>query len=195
MRTVEIPSSSRTGDSLQPVDIQTIFFQSNVMYQHNIIQVNYTTYDVRRAQDTVNPKTDHRDIMLLSGNEYGRRNSATHPYQYARVLGIYHVNLIYNEPTTHQYQIRRMEFLWIRHFELIQNVPVGRGWSSGRLDQLRFRRIEQADAFGFVDPARVLRGCHLIPNFFLGKCRSDAATAVSSCAQNVHDWVGYYANR
>jgi hypothetical protein len=83
MRTIEIPSSSRTGDPLQPIDIQTIFFQSNMMYQHNIIQVNYTTYDVRQAQDTVNPKTDHRDIMFLSGNEYGQRNPATHPYQYA----------------------------------------------------------------------------------------------------------------
>jgi hypothetical protein len=83
MQAIEMPLSSRIGNSLQPIDIQTIFFQGDVMYQHNIIQVNYTTYDIRQAQDTVNPKTNHHNIMLLSRNENGECNSTTHPYQYA----------------------------------------------------------------------------------------------------------------
>jgi hypothetical protein len=105
MRATEMPSSSRTGDSLQPMDIEAVFFQNNIMYQHNILQANYTTYDVRRAQDTINPKTDCCDVMLLSEYEprQGGCNLTSHPYQYTRALGIYHVNLIYNEPTTHWY--------------------------------------------------------------------------------------------
>jgi hypothetical protein len=95
----------------------------------------------------------------------------------------------------HQYQTQHMEFLWVRYFELIQNVPVKRGWSAGCLDQLQFRQIGQADAFGFVDPAQVLQDCYIIPKFCLGKCRSNTAVAASSCAQNVNDWVGYYASQ
>jgi hypothetical protein len=85
MQATETPSSSQTGDSLQPVDIEAVFFQNNIMYQHNILRANYTMYDVQRAQDTINPKTDHCDVMLLSEYEpwHGGRNLTTHPYQYA----------------------------------------------------------------------------------------------------------------
>lgn len=192
MRHKELPVMA---PSWQAVDSQMVFFQNNTMYQHSVMQVNYTTYDVRRAQDTLNPKTDHRDIMILSGTEDGVRNLTTHPYKYARILRIYHVNLVYSEPTVHQYQKCRMEFLWVRYFDVVQNLPVGRGWTTPCLDQLQFRQIDRVDAFGFVDPAQVLRGCHLIPKFCLGKCHGGDETAVLSCAQDVQDWVGYYANR
>jgi hypothetical protein len=165
------------------------------MYQHSILRVNYTTYDVRRAQDTINPRTDHRDILLLSQIKCGRNNVTTHQFQYARVLGIYHVNLIYNEPTTHQYQTHRMDFLWVRYFEVIQNVSVQRGWSTSLLDQLQFHPLNSANAFGFVDPAQVLRGCHIIPRFSMGKWSRDNIVAVSVRANSVQDWVRYYANR
>jgi hypothetical protein len=68
---------------------------------HNTMKINYTTYDVRRAQDTINPNTDRRDIVLLSPEDADLPN---HQYSYARVLGIYHVNAIYRDPA---YQIIR----------------------------------------------------------------------------------------
>jgi len=48
----------------------------------HILQVNHTTYDLRREQDTINPST-RADIMVLS-----HKDERTHPYWYARVLGI-----------------------------------------------------------------------------------------------------------
>ncbi|KAF8838017.1 hypothetical protein BDN67DRAFT_908198, partial [Paxillus ammoniavirescens] len=60
---------------------------------HNLFRINYMTYDVRRAQDTVNPCTNHRDIC------------------YACVLGIYHANMIYIGPGHKDYQPRQIKFL------------------------------------------------------------------------------------
>lgn len=171
-----------------------IFFKNNMLYQHNIMRINYTTYDVRRAQDTINPKRDNRDIMLLSTNYETRDPAAQHQYQYARVIGIFHVNLIYSEPATHRYQTQRMEFLWVRYFEHIHNVPVQKGWSTARLDRLRFRRIDRDDAFGFLDPQQVIRACHIIPRFYSERLHSDGK-GLSRCADDGNDWHAYYVNR
>ena len=64
------------------------------MYRHHLARFNYTTYDIRRSQDVINPGTSHHDIMLLANTDESNSNSK-HPFLYARVLGIYHVNVIY----------------------------------------------------------------------------------------------------
>jgi hypothetical protein len=87
------------------IENETVFFQKDMMYQHSILHINYTTYDMRRSQDIFNPKTDHCDILLLSSEP-----EAAHQYYYARIIGIYHVNLIYKDPATHQYHTQHMEF-------------------------------------------------------------------------------------
>jgi hypothetical protein len=69
---------------MQDVDIQCIYFKNDTIYQHSILRINYTTYDVRRSQDMINPKTDHRDVLLLAADVHG----GGHEYRYARVIGI-----------------------------------------------------------------------------------------------------------
>ena len=175
---------------MQDVDIQCIYFKNDTIYQHSVLRINYTTYDVRRSQDMINPKTDHRDILLLAANVRG----GGHEYRYARVIGIYHANLIYVDPATQQYRMRRMEFLWVRYFEGTKNVAVQLGWSTASLDQLRFCRMDHEDAFGFLDPDQVLRACHLIQRFSLGRRHPDGK-GLSRWADDGHDWHAYYANR
>lgn len=34
------------------------------MFRHSVFRVDYTTYDMRRDQDSINPRT-HPDIMLV----------------------------------------------------------------------------------------------------------------------------------
>ena len=46
------------------------------------MRVNYTTYDMRRDQDSLNPRTQ-ADVMLLAHEDLTARNS--HPYWYARM--------------------------------------------------------------------------------------------------------------
>ena len=162
------------------------------MYQHHILWINYTTYDVRRAQDVVNPKTDRRDVMLLATDTSDE--SEAHQYRYARVLGIYHVNVIYTGRGMLDYRARRMEFLWVRWFEPIDALPVQDGWDARLLDRLRFPALDHPDAFRFVNPGHVLRAFHAIPRFLTGPRHPDGK-GVSFSARDAKDWQMYFANR
>ena len=79
-----------------------------------------------------------------------------------RVLGIFHANIIYTGPGSKNFLSHRIEFLWVRWFEIIQECL---GWEQRALDTVKFLPMADEDAFGFVDPANVLRACHMIPSF------------------------------
>jgi hypothetical protein len=69
------------------------------------------------------------------------------------------------------------------------------GWGNLRPDcSVRFPPLANKDAFGFVDPADVVRGCHIIPAFSRGKQHSDGLD-ISHCVRDGKDWVRYYVNR
>jgi hypothetical protein len=129
--------------------------------------------------------------MMLSSED---ATLSRHQYIYARVLGIYHVNIVYTGPGMLDYRARRMEFLWVRWFSNIDDEPVQSGWARAQLDRLEFPAMNEEEAFGFVDPAHVLRGTHLIPNFVL-KTRNVDGVGVSECARDSKDWCQYYVNR
>ena len=97
-------------NSQDDMDRNVVFFKNDCMYRHNLAQFNFTTYDVRRGQDVVNLKTSHRDIILLSSRDHSIANTS-HPFLYGRVLGIYHVNVIYTGSDMHDFSPRRLEFL------------------------------------------------------------------------------------
>ena len=168
----------------------SLFFKSDRLYQHNLARFNYTTYNVRRSQDVVNPKTPHRYIMLLAtdGND-----GAAHPFLYARVLGIFHANVIYTGEGSLGYTARRVEFLWVRWLE--RDVSRSYGWADMKLDLLRFPPMASEGVFGFVDPRDVLRGCHVVPAFKAGKARWLDGIGLSRLAQDALDWALYSANR
>ena len=134
-----------------------VLFKGNKIYCHHLLRVNYTTYDLRRESDSINPRTDHWDIMLLSHS-----GDKGHPFSYARVLGIFHANIIYTGPGSKDFLSCRIEFLWVRWFEIIQDCL---GWEQHVPDTVKFLPMADEDAFGFVDPANVLRACHVVPSF------------------------------
>jgi len=45
-----------------------VFFKHESLYQHKIIRVNYTTYDMRRGTDIVKPEGPRSNIMLLANH-------------------------------------------------------------------------------------------------------------------------------
>ena len=92
--------------------LSQVIFKGDRIYRHHLFHVNYTTYDVCRAQDTINSRTDHCDIMLLAPLD------SAHPFLYAHVLGIFHANIIYSGPGSKDYIARRLEILWVRWFEV-----------------------------------------------------------------------------
>jgi len=92
----------------------------------------------------------------------------------------------------HDYEARRLDFLWVRWYEVVD--PEASGWRSSRLDSIRFPPMNEADAFGFVDPKDVLRGCHILPNFAKGKRQPDGIS-ISHCAKDGRDYNQYYVGR
>ena len=55
------------------------------MFKHTYVQINYTTYDLWREQDSIGPYS-HPNIMLLS-----QEDKRLHPYLYTHVCLIFHV--------------------------------------------------------------------------------------------------------
>jgi hypothetical protein len=76
------------------------------IYSSKILCVNYTSYDMQRDQDSMNPCT-HCDVMVLS-LETGPN---VHPFWYARVLGIFHAKVLHTGPQSRNHSIQHMEFL------------------------------------------------------------------------------------
>lgn len=182
------------SDSLQDNDIkpESILFKNDRIYEHKLMRINYTTYNIRRSQDMVNASTPHRDVLVLADSSDDPDSSSSHPFRYARVLGIYHANIVYVGPGMLNYQPHRLEFLWVRWYEAVETVCTG--WDVQRLDRIQFVSIADEGAFGFINPSDVLRGCHIVPAFASGKRHTDGK-GLSSCAHDASDWVTYYVNR
>lgn len=175
-----------TGDT---IDINSIILKDDRMYHHNTARFNYTTYDVRRSQDIINPKTPHCNIMVLCADDnIGRQG---HRYIYAKVLGIYHVNVIFIGNGMVDYTPHQMEFLWVCWYTPMDDLAA---WETSMLDRLSFPRMADKFSFDFLDPADVLQGCHIIPSFADGKRHPDGL-GVSACAGDKDDWCQYYVNR
>jgi hypothetical protein len=172
-------------------DWQAVVLKHDRFYKHKIMRVNYTTYDVRRGEDVIHAGTSHCDIMVL--NPVFAEHSNEHPFCYARVLGIFHANVIYLGEQNLDYRPRRLEFLWVRWYNIEQGVRAG--WKALKLDRVYFPLMTgNAGAFGFLDPVDVLRGCHTIPTFSRGLVHPDGKL-FSKLAQDQNDWSAYYINR
>jgi hypothetical protein len=108
--------------------------------------------------------------MILS--HYG---DIENPYFFARIRGIFHVNLLFNPCSESQSNslVRensivktRMDFVLVQWYA---PSPERRrrkaGWSGRRLP--RFHLIDSSDplAYGFLDPDHIIRAVHMLPAF------------------------------
>ena len=140
-----------------------VIFVKDRIYRHKVIRINYTTYDMRRDQDSLNPRT-HANVMLLA------HDNGTHPYWYARILGIFHA--IVRHPSLPNPV--SMDFVWIRWYGY-DNNPLNRptGWAARCLHRVGFvphdvDDPEASPAFGFLDPMNIIRGIHILPSYYNG---------------------------
>ncbi|KAF9466647.1 hypothetical protein BDZ94DRAFT_1157658, partial [Collybia nuda] len=151
--------------------------------------INYTTYDIRRDQDSMNPRT-HCDVMLYSPET----DPTSHPFWYARVLGVFHANILHTGPNAYNRSVQHMEFLWVRWFGVEPHYKSG--FKTARLPKVGF--VPESDptgAFGFLDPSVVLRGCHLVPAFSGGRTNELLQTRSPTAARlpgETDDWANYY---
>ena len=168
-----------------------VFIVNDQLYEHQTLQVNYTTYDARRDQDTINPRT-HADVMFLSRDNPSAVNA--HPYLYAQVLKIFHLRILHTGPSSRDTGVQEFDVLWVRWFQ--RDVSYGAGWDCKRLHRLSFFPGRHPDAFGFVDPNDVIRSSHLIPAFAHGKTAAFLPLP-SVCRlgeDKDNDWKHFYIN-
>ena len=130
------------------------------LYPHKALQLNYTTYNMRREQDYINPRT-HPDIMVLADED----SDDDHPFWYASVIGIFHANVRYTGPgsTRASSQWQRVDLVWVRWFERDQSYPCG--FMHRRLPRLQFADANNPDEvpFSFLDPTDILRAAYIMP--------------------------------
>ncbi|KAI0365929.1 hypothetical protein BV20DRAFT_953360, partial [Pilatotrama ljubarskyi] len=187
------PGSMNEPAAFTNRQLDGIEIQDERIYRHKTLRLNYTTYDMRRDQDVIKPST-HADIMLLADD-----TSDAHPFWYARVVDIFHADVRYTGPgaTRSMQKWQRVEFLWVRWFELDVSDKYMSGFQERRLPRLRF--IDTADPnktpFGFVDPSDVLRGAYIIPAFAYGTTGDllPPSRLARRAADNDEDYELYYA--
>ncbi|KAI0027619.1 hypothetical protein K488DRAFT_60899 [Vararia minispora EC-137] len=174
-------------------DLREIEIHNDTIYRHQTIAVNYMSYDVCQERDLVHvkmPTNAHCDIMMRAQDVEADTSVHRHPYRYTRVHGVYHANVFL--PGNMRPQCT--EFLFVRWFR-IDTTQQG-GPRTKRLDRVSFVDARLGPAFGFLDPAEIVRACHLLPAFAKGKTRD--LLSVASQLQDFtdgQDWKYYYVSR
>jgi hypothetical protein len=98
-----------------------------------------------------------------------RKDDSSHPFEYARIIGIFHVDAIDNKggvgdgPKTY-------DILWVRWYHC--DTSYRAGFKRKRLHRVEFIPSDDPNAFGFLDPNEVVRAAHLIPAFHHGATES-----------------------
>ena len=169
-------------------DRNSIIIVDNRVFCAKVLRINYTTYDVRRDQDSMNPRTLCNVMVQSCETEKDH-----HPFWYARVLGVFHARVLHVGPRSQNKSVQTMEFLWVRWFGLSQEYRTAKSKTT-RLPQIGFVPDSDPSAFGFLDPSLVIRGCHLVPAFAHGRT-SELLRAVNTVARPVgetDDWTYFY---
>ena len=96
-----------------------------------------------------------------------------------------------NSPRSRNRNLHRIEFLWVRWYDVDEKARVG--FKANCQFQLKFRTGSQA--FGFVDPANVLCTVHLIPSFYKSTTTRFLGPSIARRGdENDEDYYRYYVN-
>ena len=123
-----------------------------------MLHINYTTYDIHRGQDVLQPGP--RCIVFTLLQEDG---PDAHPFWYAQVLQAFHIEVLHTSPDAQCHSLQSMEVLWVHWLGVEPKYHWGfhKAW----LPKVGFVPESDDNAFGFLDPSLVIHGCHLIPCF------------------------------
>ena len=165
------------------------------LYEHKRLTLNYTTYDLRRKQETVSATKSASDIMLLSRDSDEATKSIS-PFWYARVIGMFHVDARLRSQLHSPF--KRVDFLWVRWFGRSADEPFGDDVC--RLERVRFvSEDDGSPKFGLVDPSRIVRAVHLVPAFRHGKTEEllppSYLARIKDTGNISSDWESFYVNK
>ena len=90
-------------------------------------------------------------------------NQAAHSFWYGAVIGIFHADVQHSGTCSWDLSWKSMDFLWVRWLGIVPDHSFGR--KQAKLPQVSFVKSLNDYAFGSLDPALVICGCHLILAF------------------------------
>ncbi|KAG9000858.1 hypothetical protein FRB90_011721, partial [Tulasnella sp. 427] len=167
-------------------EYSSVELEKDRIYAHGTAQFNYTTYDIRRAQDTIKP-----------GLRFTGRGNMVEPRNSIRSTIMLSADETDGTPSPPDWV--RLDMLWIRWFGADPDERTG--LKAKRLERIGYvPNGEEPGAFGFIDPADVIRACHLCPAFDQGT-RQDLLHGSKSVAFDMaaddagEDFELYYAMR
>jgi hypothetical protein len=185
-----------------PSECQSICILGDKLYSVQTCRLYYTSYDIRRKSDTIHLTTRPDIIVGAPPSDEDETSDVYERFWYARVIGIYHVKVYTTHPQVQDGgQVRRMKFLWVWWFGSEPNYK--HGFDRGRLPKIGFVPSTDDFAFGFLDPACVIRSCHLIPAFAAGRTTTllPYSTSVARChsvltpgPMEADDWTNFYVD-
>ncbi|KAI0080905.1 hypothetical protein K474DRAFT_1576474, partial [Panus rudis PR-1116 ss-1] len=188
------PGQADDGTEYTSHDRSELTIKNDRIYRQRTFRVNYTTYDVRRDQDSMNPNR-HADILMLSHDVDPSTGVSLsgHPFTYARILDIFQVPVVQWRPGTTPTE-NTIPVLFVRWYELDTHWRAG--FQQKRLPRVRFLRADNPAAYGFVDPDEVIRGAHLIPAFAHGRTSDylESGDSIARLDGDQDDWRFYYVN-
>jgi hypothetical protein len=121
--------------------------------------------------------------MTLAHEDDEDAQNNRHPYWYAQVLGIFHVNARLSEST----EAKPTNFLWVRWFG--RDPDHTGGFETRRFHRIGLMELNDPSSYEFLNPSDVLRAVHLIPAFSLGRLLPDPEADEDSM-----DWQFYYVS-
>ncbi|TEB04049.1 hypothetical protein FA13DRAFT_1807685 [Coprinellus micaceus] len=186
------------GHAESPVDKDAwkhVTLQHNRLFNHRILRLNHTTYDLRRQDDVIHVDTPRCNVMLLNPFFCKETWKSQPPYRYAKVLGVFHANVsfigeLHGSPrcdTAPAYH--RLNFVWVQWYSC---HAAGGEFEP---DHVTLRPVDSPDSLAFLDPLEIIRAAHLIPQFSLGKIASPPPKSRLVNTQPWSLWKAYYVNR
>ena len=90
--------------------------------------------------------------------------------------------------------LRDMAFLWVQWLGVEPDYVSG--FRQAKLPMVGFVPVSDPSAFGCLDPALVIHGCHLIPAFRNGRTQDllPVTCSLGRGVDKVDDWANYYVN-
>ena len=118
---------------------------------------------MKQEQDSLNLH-NQATIMMLSHDD----NSNKHPYWFVHIIGLFHV-VVHHSSSINPI---KLDVAWVHWYSRDPDPIYQSGWRSHHFPQVGFVEYTEDDssspAFGFIDPAHIIQGVHLIPAFHNG---------------------------
>ena len=154
--------------------------------ESKLLRINYTTYDIRRAQDVI--RTSRGGVIMTSSRD------EAHPFWYAQIIRAFRVQVLFC-PDGIRPSMQNMDVLWVRWLGIDQDHRWG--LRKARLPKVGFVP-DRPDhiPFGFLEPSLVIRGCHLIPAFSDGRTSEllQKGASLARLPGEADDWAAFYVN-